>query len=712
MGIKIKQRDITDCGAACLASVASYYKLKMPLSKIRLLASTGQKGTNVLGLVEASERLGFSAKALKGSFESLAISPKPVIVHMMINKALHHYMVVYKIGRRSVKLMDPMDGRMKKMSHEEFKKLWSGVMVILMPNEEFKAMNQTVSVTRRFWFLISPHKSVLFQAMIGAVVYSVLGLSISIYLQKIVDNVFIDRNANLLNLMSVAMVVLLLFQVFIGGYKKVFALKVGQKIDARLILGYYKHLMTLPQRFFDTMRVGEIISRINDAVKIRSLINEVSISLMVNVFIVLFSFALMFALYWKLALVMALVIPFYLLIYVLTNKFNRKVERALMEKSANLESQMVESVRSVGLIKKFGVEDYAKLRTESKFVSVLDAVYKSSLNNVISTNATDLIFRLFIIVLLWVGAGYVIGNEISPGELVAFYAIMGYLITPVSSLVGMNKTVQNAMIAADRLFEIMDLEMEENSSEKFDLEPSSLGDIVFQKVSFRYGSHAKVFDGLDLCVPKGKVTGIVGESGSGKSTLLALLQHIYPVESGQIKIGQYDIAYVSHHSLRRQIAVVPQQVELISGSLIENIAFGDLRPDVKKIIEICHQLGMTSFIEALPNGISSHLGEYGASLSGGQRQLVSIARALYRDPEILILDEASASLDPKAQEFLHSVIKLLSNQGKTVIFITHHLTSVKDFDQIIVMDNGKVVEQGSHDSLVGLEGKYHEMIFR
>ncbi|UCS95129.1 peptidase domain-containing ABC transporter [Echinicola marina] len=712
MGIRIKQRDITDCGAACLASVAGYYKLKLPLSKIRLLASTGQKGTNVLGLVEASEKLGFSAKALRGDFESLGLSPKPTIVHLMINNALHHYMVVYKIGKRFVKLMDPMDGIMRKMSHEEFKEMWTGVMVILMPNEEFKAMDHRVSVARRFWFLISPHKSVLLQTMVGALIYSVLGLSISIYLQKIVDNVFIDRNANLLNLMSVAMVVLLLFQIFIGSYNRFFTLKVGQKIDARLILGYYKHLMTLPQRFFDTMRVGEIISRINDAVKIRAFINEVSVGLMVNGFVVLFSFALMFALYWKLALVMILIMPFYFLIYVLTNKVNKKAERNLMEKSASLETQMVESVRSVGLIKKFGVEDYAKLRTESKFVSVLDAVYKSGLNNVFSTNATDLILRLFTIVLLWVGAGYVIGNEISPGELVAFYAIMGYLTGPVASLVGMNKSVHNAMIAADRLFEIMDLEMEEDAAEKFDLEPSSIGDIVFQNVTFRYGSHAKVFDGLDLHIPKGKITGVVGESGSGKSTLLALLQHIYPVESGQIKIGQYDIAYVSHHSLRKQIAVVPQQVELISGSLIENIAFGDLRPNVKKIIEICHLLGMTGFIEALPGGISSHLGEYGISLSGGQRQLVSIARAMYRDPEILILDEASASLDPKSQKNLQSVIKLLSNRGKTIIFITHHLTSVKDFDQIIVMDDGSVVEQGSHDSLVGLEGKYHEMIFR
>ncbi|WP_200975745.1 peptidase domain-containing ABC transporter [Echinicola sp. 20G] len=709
MNIKIKQRDITDCGAACLASVARHYRLKMPISKIRQLASTDQKGTNVLGLIDAAEKLGFSAKGVRGSFESLSQVPRPAIAHVIINKVLHHFMVIYGINRKYVKVMDPADGQMRKVPHEEFKAIWSGVLVILMPNEEFKSLNETVPVRRRFWYLISPHKSVMLQAVIGAGVYTVLGLSTSIYVQKIVDHVFVSRNTNLLNLMSVVMILLLLFQIFIGVYKTVFVLKTGQRIDARLILGYYKHLLTLPQRFFDAMRVGEIISRINDAVKIRAFINDVSINLIVNIFVVVFSFAFMFTFFWKLALIMTMIVPLYIVIYVITNYLNKRVERRLMESSAELESQLVESINSIGTIKQFGAEDHANIKTETKFISMLGSVYRSGMNNVFSNNSSEFISKLFTIILLWVGAGYVLKNEITPGELLSFYALVGYLTGPITGLIGMNKTIQNAVIAADRLFEIMDLEIEEKG-EKFSIDREALGDIVFQNVVFRYGSRAKVFDGLNLHIPKGKITGIVGESGSGKSTLIALLQHLYPVQSGQIKIGNHDISFLDHASLRKFVTVVPQRIDLFAGNLVENIALGDYKPDMQKIVAICHELGMMEFIEGLPNGFGTYVGENGASLSGGQKQRVAIARALYRDPEIIIMDEATSSLDPKAENYVQQVIRSLANKGKTVVFITHRLAAVKEFDKILVLDEGKLVEQGSHDVLLTQKGTYMDMV--
>lgn len=356
MGIKVKQRDITDCGAACLASVASHYKLEMPVSKIRQMASTDKKGTNILGLIEAADKMGFSAKGVRGEFEALKDVPLPIIAHVIVKKVLHHFVVLYKVGDKKVEYMDPGDGQLHKVSPEEFKEMWTGVLVLLMPNDEFKAINQKVSTWSRFWFLIRPHRSVMIQSLVGAIVYTLLGLSTSIYVQKIIDHVFIGRNINLLNLLSVVMIFLLLIQIVIGVYKTLFIIKVGQRIDARLILGYYKHLLTLPQRFFDTMRVGEIISRVSDAVKIRAFINDVSIGFSVNIFIVIFSFGLMFTFYWKLALIMLLVIPLYAIVYLLTNNLNRKVERKLMEDSAELESQLVESITAAGTIKRFGAE--------------------------------------------------------------------------------------------------------------------------------------------------------------------------------------------------------------------------------------------------------------------------------------------------------------------------------------------------------------------
>lgn len=709
MSIKIKQRDITDCGAACLASVAAFYKLELPVAKIRQMASTDQKGTNVLGLIEAATKMGFSAKGVRGEFDALLDVPMPVIAHVIVKKVLHHYVVLYKVTDKQVEYMDPGDGQIHKVTPEAFKEMWTGVLVLLMPNEEFQALSAKVGTWTRFWFLVRPHRGVMIQSLLGAVIYTVLGLSTSIYVQKIIDHVFIGRNTNLLNLLSVAMIVLLVFQLVIGTFKTLFIIKVGQRIDARLILGYYKHLLSLPQRFFDTMRVGEIISRINDAVKIRAFINDVSISFLVNVFIIIFSFALMFTFYWKLALVMLLLIPFYAVIYWISNRLNKKVERRLMEESAELESQLVESITSAGTIKRFGAEDHANIKTEMRFIALLRTVYRSGLNSIFSGTSSEAVSRLFTILLLWVGAGYVLQNEITPGELMSFYALTGYLTGPVSSLIGMNKTIQNALIAADRLFEIMDLEVEK-SEETFPIKKSEVGDITFRDVSFRYGSRANVFEGLSLSFPKGKISGVIGESGSGKSTLVSLLQNLYPLQSGNIYIGDHDIKFVDNSSLRRMVSVVPQRIDLFAGNVLENIALGDYQPDMQRVVQICQRLGMIDFVESLPNGFGTYLGENGASLSGGQKQRIAIARALYRDPEILILDEATASLDPDSEQFVQQAIRMLAVEGKTIIFITHRLAAVQEFDRLYVLDKGKLVEEGNHAELIAREGKYYQLI--
>lgn len=709
MSIKVKQRDITDCGAACLASVAAHYKLELPVSKIRQMASTDQKGTNVLGLIEAATKMGFSAKGVRGEYEALLDVPMPIIAHVIVKKVLHHYLVLYKVTEKVVEYMDPGDGQIHKVAPDVFKEMWTGVLVLLMPNDEFKAINGKVSTWSRFWFLVRPHRAVMIQSLVGAITYTILGLSTSIYIQKIIDHVFIGRNTNLLNLLSVTMIVLLILQILIGTFKTLFIIKVGQRIDARLILGYYKHLLTLPQQFFDTMRVGEIISRINDAVKIRAFINDVSISFLVNVFIVIFSFALMFTFYWKLALIMLLLIPLYSIIYWVTNRLNKKVERKLMEDSAELESQLVESITSAGTIKRFGAEDHANIKTEIRFVNLLRSVYQSGMNNLFSGTSSETVSRLFTIILLWVGAGYVLQNEITPGELMSFYALTGYLTGPISSLIGMNKTIQNALIAADRLFEIMDLEVE-SAEETFPLKKSDIGDVTFRNVSFRYGSRANVFEHLSLVFAKGKISGVVGESGSGKSTLVSLLQNLYPLQSGNIYIGDHDIKFVNNTSLRQMVSVVPQRIDLFAGNIIENIALGDYQPDMQKVVHICNRLGMMDFIEGLPNGFGTYLGENGASLSGGQKQRVAIARALYRDPEILILDEATASLDPDSEQFVQQAIRMLATEGKTIIFITHRLAAVQEFDRLYVLDKGKLIEEGSHSELIAKEGKYFQMI--
>ena len=708
-GIKIKQHDITDCGAACLASICAFYGLRFPVSRIRQYAFTDKKGTNVLGLVQAANKLGLSAKGVRAVSEALDVIPKPAIAHLIVKEVLHHYVVVYKVTKTHITYMDPADGLMHNKVREEFEKEWTNVLVLMEPDESFRVGNEKKSIASQFFSLLAPHKSVMFQAIFGALVYSILGLSTSVYIGNITDYVLVDKNINLLNLMGILMIVILLLRTFIGSMKSILALKTGQRIDAALILGYYKHLLTLPQQFFDTMRVGEIISRVNDAVKIRNFINNVSLDLVVDVMILFFTSCLMFVYSWKLAAVTLLSAPLFFLVFWGFNRLNKKYQRRIMESAADLESQLVESINSISTIKRFGIEEYANLKTEARFVHLLKNMFRSIYGAIVAQGGIQFISTGVTIAVLWVGSMFVIDQELTPGELMLFYSLVGYVLSPISSLITSNQTIQDALIAADRLFQIMDLERESDDSQKVELMPEMIGDVSFDNVEFRYGSRRKVFESLNLKIEKGKTTAVIGESGSGKTTLISLMQHIYPIQSGQIRIGEFDIAQVTNTSLRKIVGTVPQQIELFAGSIAENIAIGDLHPDMKRIIDLSEQLGLKEFIEKLPQNYMTYIGEHGTSLSGGERQRIAIARALYKEPEILIFDEATSSLDSVSEKYVKQTLKNLADKGKTIVVIAHRLSTVRDADAIVVLDNGQVVQQGVHEQLIHEEGVYSKL---
>ncbi|HET7564059.1 MAG TPA: peptidase domain-containing ABC transporter, partial [Gemmatimonadaceae bacterium] len=637
-----------------------------------------------------------------GTRESLDRIPTPAIAHVVVRGRLHHYVVLCRASRRRVAVMDPRDGRVHAIARADFEREWSGVLVLLVPGERFRARDGTVSAVRRFWRLVRPHRTVMAQALVGALLYTTLGLATAVYVQKIVDYVLVDGNRNLLNLMSVVMLALLALRAYVGSMKSLLTLHTGQRIDAELILGYYRHLMRLPQRFFDTMRVGEIISRVNDAVRIRAFINDIVLDLVVNVLIVVLSLALMCVYSWRLALIVLVMIPVDAGIYAVTNALNRANQRRAMERGAELEAQMVESVSTMATVKRLGLEEAAVLKTETRLVRLLRTVYHSGVTALCAANAAELTARTFTVIVLWIGATFALDHALTPGQLMSCYALLGYLTGPVNGLIATNRPMQDALIAADRLFEILDLEREADAG-SITLTPHMARGIRLEHVAFRYGSRTPVFRDLSLTIPAGRMTAIVGESGSGKSTLAALLQRIHPLDGGRIWIGDCDIAHARIESLRRVVGVVPQQIELFAGSVLENIAVGDFQPDVRKVLDVCRLLGIAELIEALPGGLGAPLGEHGVNLSGGQRQRIAIARALYRDPQILILDEATSSLDTASERCVQRAIHSLVEAGKTVIVIAHRLSTVAHADKLVVLERGAVVEEGTPAELLEID---------
>ena len=704
----VKQHDISDCGVACLVSVAAHYRLFIPLSKVRQFTRTDKQGTNILGLLEGAKNLGFDAKGVQCDISSLSNVPIPAIAHLHLKNGLQHFVVIYRVRKNSIKIMDPGSRRYVNMSLEKFKAQWTGILVILVPNESFIPKNEKTLLALRFWQLLKPHKYVLIQALFGSLFYTLLGFSTSIYIQKITDHVLVNGNFSLLNIMSITMLVLLLIQILLNVFKDVFLIRSGQEIDSRLILGYYKHLLQLPQQFFDGMQVGELISRVNDAVKIRLFINNTSLTLMVNFFVVVFSFILMFSYYWKLGLIMFCIIPLYLIIYIITDQLNKKTERSIMESSAELESQLIESITAVSTIKQFGIHEHMQIKTEGKFIKLLQLSYTSSLNQIFSQASTQTLSNLFTILLLWLGSYYVISKELTQGELFSFYAILGYLIGPVSGLILSNKIIQNALIAADRLFEILDLEIE-STQEASSISILTNNNICFKNVSFSYGNRPHVFTDLNLQFKEGEITAMVGESGSGKSTIAQLIQGLYQISKGQILLGNQDIKYFSKSRLRKLIGIVPQELHLFEGNIIENIALGEIQINLERVIQVCQTLNIMHFIEALPQGLYTDIGENGATLSGGEKQRIIIARALYRDPDILILDEASSSLDSTSEETLQNVMQQLVKNGKSIILITHRVVNLSFVNRILVLKKGKLIEEGCPDYLLEKNGVFRNL---
>ena len=456
-GIKIKQQDITDCGAASLASVCAHYGLAFPIARIRQYAFTDKKGTNVLGMIEAASKLGFEAKGVRAEPEALKMIPLPAIAHVIVKEVLHHFVVVYGVSDKHVTYMDPADGEMHRVSWEAFLKLWTGVLILLEPKDSFVQGNMKTSIPRRFLQLLRPHRRVMTEVLFGAVICSILGLSTSVYVGKIVDYVLVDENVNLLNLMGVVMLAIILVRIFISTTKSILALKTSQMIDATLILGYYKHILHLPQQFFDTMRVGEIISRVNDAVKIRTFINNVLVDLVVNVLILIFAVGVMFVYSWKLALVTLISAPLFFMVFFLFNRLNKRYQRKIMETAADLESQLVESLNAITTIKRFGIEAHANLKTESRFVRLLRNTYVSAQGAIFASNGIDIVSSAVTVAVLWIGSNLVIGQSLTPGSLMIFYSLIGYVLSPIGSLISSNQTIQDAQIAADRLFQILDL---------------------------------------------------------------------------------------------------------------------------------------------------------------------------------------------------------------------------------------------------------------
>lgn len=703
----IKQFDETDCGAACLAMLASHFGSHLSITKIREVAGTDREGTSLKGMLEAAKKLNLDAKAVKGSGQIFSKKfPVPLIAHLQYQNGNNHFVVIAKINEKRVWIYDPALGKIS-YKKEDFLKIWSGYLILVSPTPDF-VIQKSGHALLKFVPLITPHIRLLAFMVLISLVLSLFGILSGLYFKFFVDDIIGSKAHTSLHVLSFALVCLTVFSAILTVCRSQFLRVFTMKTNISLSISYIKHVLYLPLNFFETRRTGEILSRFNDSDKIRTTLSNIALGTLLDLLMMVFTGIYLGVTSYKLFLILIITVPLSSLVVWASSKFFAKNYREQMEHSAELNSYLVEMLGGIPVIKSINAQGYSTEEYERRLVSYIDLGQKAWNYGNVKELITSIISGVGANLIYWIGGYLILKDTLSLGELISFNTLAGYFTGPLARFIELQPQIQEAIVAAERIGEIYGLE-EEKLKSKNGLNNSKISlPIELRNASFRYGSRRNVFTDLSFSTGDNRKIAFVGASGCGKSTLMKLFLHFYDVNEGGVFIGNQDIRDIDTGYLRSRIGYVPQEVYLFSGTVFENIVMGRSGYSLEDVQYACRLAQADNFIEDMPDKYYAKISERGASLSGGERQRIALARALLSKPDILLLDEATSALDTVSERGFQKVVDEL---GKEIITITiaHRLTTVKNSDIIFVMDKGNIVESGNHKELLALKGKYYEL---
>ena len=703
---QVLQHDESDCGPACVSIILQYYGKTIPLRKIRAVTGTDKIGTSGFGISKACETFGLDCEGFMApQKEKISEIIFPAIFH--IKTEIEHYVVVYKIKKNKVYISDPAIGLIKE-DLKSFLEKWSGVFFLVSPTSSFEKTNDEQGLLFRFFSLLKPHKKLVISILLASLFLSMFGIFMSFYFRFLIDEVLYSQVKATLNLCSVCYLIIIVFQSVLNFARSQILLYLGEKVDVILLSDFFCHLLHLPMSFFSNRKTGEVLSRVNDAETIRYAIASTTLSVVIDSFMIIVGGFFLFNMGSKLlpiSIIPVLISSVIILFFAKPIKFLIR-QRSIIEADKN--ASMYESINGIATIKGLATEQIAMDRVEEKICESAHMSIKLRTKGNLQNSILSFVSGCGKLALYWIGSFYIFNGELTLGQLISFITLSGFFLEPLSRVLTMQLQLQEVMIAAQRLSDVIDLEEESDSNLNKDEVESLSGDIEFNNVGFAYGTRGMAIKNISLKIKSGEKVAFVGMSGSGKTTLLKLLMRFYECTEGNILINGKDINEYYIQSYREKIGYVPQESLLFTGTIKENISWGCEIPDMKKIVQCAIDAKAIDFIQNFPDKFDTYVGEHGSTLSGGERQRIALARVLMRDPHFLILDEATASLDSISE---HAIMSTIFNRikNKTVIMVAHRLSTIKNCDKIFVFNKGSLVEEGSHEFLLEQKGFYFDL---
>lgn len=707
----VPQVDMMDCGVAALASISRYYGSDYSLAHLRELTKTTKEGTTALGLVQAAKKMGFETRAIQADmslFEIKDIS-YPFIVHVAKDGRLQHYYVVYKNKKNHLIIGDPDPSvRITRMSKKGFEKEWTGVALFFAPEPSYKPYKDKKNGLLAFVPLIFKQRSLITNIVLASFLVTLINILGSYYLQVILDEYIPNQMQSTLGIISIGLVVTYILQQMMNFAREYLLTVLSQRLTIDVVLSYIRHIFELPMSFFATRQTGEVTSRFSDANSIIDALASTILSVFLDVSILMIVGGVLLLQNRNLFWLVLYSIPIYLIIVYTFMKPFEKMNHDVMQSNAMVSSAIIEDINGIETIKSLTSEEVRYQKIDSDFVGYLDNSFKLSRLSILQTSIKQGAQLILNVLILWTGAQLVMANTISVGQLITFNMLLSYFTTPLENIINLQTKLQSAKVANARLNEVYLVDSEFQTFQENPYQEQLLkGDITVSDLSYKYGFGRDALSDINLTIKQGEKVSFVGVSGSGKTTIAKLLVNFYNPYKGTISLNGQNIDQLDKRSLRQFINYLPQQSYVFSGSLLDNLTLG-ADPSVvqEDILKACDIAEIRQDIEQMPMGFQTELSD-GAGLSGGQKQRIALARALLTKSRVLILDEATSGLDVLTEKKV--VDNLLQLTDKTIIFIAHRLSIAQRTHRIFVMDQGRIVESGSHEELLSQAGFYQRL---